>query len=54
MNWSTEYKARNQQPAPQPGLIHAVEFLKKQLQIGGLILLSKEQAAAVVAKLEQQ
>ena len=53
MNWSTEYKARDEQPAPPPVLDQAVANLKKQIQIGGFIMLTKEQAAAVIAKLEQ-
>lgn len=54
MNWSTDYRPRDPQQAPAPVLDQAVSFLKKQIQIGGFIMLTKEQAAAIVAKLEQQ
>lgn len=54
MNWSTDYRPRNEQPAPLPPLEQAIQNLRRQLQSGGFIMLTREQAEAVIAKAEQQ
>lgn len=54
MNWSTDSTYRNEKPAPLPPLQQAVENLRRQLQSGGFIMLTREQAEAVIAKVSQQ
>lgn len=54
MNWSTQYSPR---PAPQPQRtpVQTVrESLQKQLNHGGFILLSSEQAKLVIEQLERK
>lgn len=54
MNWSTT-SPRPVEQAPAPvSLEAALSNLKRQVQSGGFIMLTKDQALAVIAKLEPQ